>query len=227
MQNSKIMQAAVENDDIVGPDDMTAPIVNIVRHRIGTDGEGVTTLVGFHGCGLTCKFCLNPYALRDASRCRVVSARELYEELRVDDLYFQATGGGVTFGGGEPCLRPDFLLQFRGCCGNRWNITLESSLNVPQENLRRLLPVADAFIIDIKDMNCAVYQEYTGRDNSLVLANLSVIADAGRQDDCRIRVPLIPHHNTDADRASSRRILEELGFRRIEMFNYIIRSTKL
>ena len=41
----------------------TSILIGISRHRIGVDGAGVTTLVAFHGCPLSCKYCLNPQAL--------------------------------------------------------------------------------------------------------------------------------------------------------------------
>jgi pyruvate formate lyase activating enzyme len=74
-------------------------IIGIARHRLSTDGDGVTTLVAFHGCPLHCHYCLNPQSLGDGSRFREYSPEELYAETRVDELYFMATNGGVTFGG--------------------------------------------------------------------------------------------------------------------------------
>ena len=41
------------------------PILGVNRHRLLIDGEGVTTLVAFHGCPLHCKYCLNPQSLSD------------------------------------------------------------------------------------------------------------------------------------------------------------------
>ena len=40
-----------------------APLIGICRHRLTTDGTGVTTLVAFHGCPLHCQYCLNPQCL--------------------------------------------------------------------------------------------------------------------------------------------------------------------
>ncbi len=53
---------------------------------------------------------------------------ELYDETRIDELYFLATNGGVTFGGGEPGMHPDFIREFRELCGQGWQINLETSL---------------------------------------------------------------------------------------------------
>lgn len=195
-------------------------IIGVARHRLSTDGDGVTTLVAFHGCPLRCRYCLNPQSLGDGSRLREYSPQSLYDEVRIDELYFLATNGGITFGGGEPCLRPDFISEFRGLCGPAWQVNLETSLCVPSANIEALLPVVNTLIIDIKDMNPDIYRSYTGQSNDLVLDNLCLIADFGRQHDCIVRIPLIPNYNTDTDREASRKALEALGFNRFDLFTY-------
>lgn len=201
-----------------------AKIIGIARHRLSTDGDGVTTLVAFHGCPLHCRYCLNPQSLGDGGHFREYLPEELYAETRIDELYFIATNGGITFGGGEPCLRPQFIREFRELCGSAWQLNLETSLNVPTANIEALLPVLNTLIIDIKDMNSDIYRSYTGQSNDHVLANLRLIAEAGRQQNCIIRIPLIPDYNTDADRDASRKALEALGFDRFDLFTYQIRK---
>lgn len=200
-----------------------ARIIGISRHRLTTDGDGVTTLVAFHDCPLRCRYCLNPQSLGDGRRFKEYSPQSLYEKVRIDELYFLATNGGVTFGGGEPGLRPDFIREFRRLCGPAWHINLETSLNVPTDGVKALLPVVNTMIIDIKDMNPDIYRNYTGQSNDLVLDNLRLITETGRQSDCMIRLPLIPNYNTDADREASRKALETLGFTRFDLFTYLIR----
>lgn len=199
-------------------------IIGVARHRLSTDGDGVTTLVAFHGCPLRCRYCLNPQSLGDGSRFREYSPQSLYDEVRIDELYFLATNGGVTFGGGEPGIHSDFIREFRGLCGQRWQINFETSLNIPTANIEGLLPVVNTMIIDIKDMNPDIYRKYTGGANDLVLNNLRLIAEAGRQSDSIIRIPLIPGYNTDTDREASRKALEALGFNRFDLFTYQIRK---
>lgn len=199
-------------------------IIGIARHRLSTDGDGVTTLVAFHGCPLRCRYCLNPQSLDNGDCFREYSPEELYAETRIDELYFIATNGGVTFGGGEPCLHADFIREFSELCGASWQLNLETSLNVPSVNIEALLPVVNTLIIDIKDMNPTIYYSYTGQSNDLVINNLRVIAEAGRQHDCIVRIPLIPNYNTDADREASRKVLESLGFTRFDLFTYQIRK---
>ncbi len=197
-------------------------IIGIARHRLSTDGDGVTTLVAFHGCPLRCRYCLNPQSLGDGSRFHEYSPEELYAETRIDELYFIATNGGVTFGGGEPALHHEFIREFRELCGPSWRLTLETSLNVPQENIEALLPVVDSWIIDIKDIDAEIYRRYTGKDNSLVHSNLRLIVEAARQNDCIIRLPLIPDFNTDTNREESRKTLSALGYTKFDLFTYKI-----
>jgi len=197
-------------------------IIGIVRHRLQTDGEGVSTLVAFHGCPLRCRYCLNPQALDNGRRWKRYDCMMLYEEVKVDALYFLATRGGVTFGGGEPCVRSEFIRQFREICGNDWLLTVETSLNVDERHLVRLLPVIDRFIVDIKDMNPDIYKRYTGKDNELVLRNLRLLAERGRAGNMLVRVPLIPGYNTDSDREKSCRQLEMMGMKHLDLFTYEI-----
>ena len=199
---------------------ISARISGISRHRLTTDGEGVTTLVAFYGCPLRCRYCLNPHTLSQPEKAKVYTPVGLYNETRIDELYFIATKGGIAFGGGEPGLYPDFIGDFREYCGPEWNLTLETSLNVPPRNIEVLLPVIDKFLIDVKDMNPEIYGSYTGGDNARVIANLHQIAEAGRQGDCLLRIPLIPGFNDDYDRGRSMEELQVLGYSNFDCFTY-------
>ena len=148
------------------------PLFALSRHRLGSDGAGVTTLAAARGCPLRCKYCLNPQALREETPVRLVAPAQLYAMTRVDGLYFQATGGGVTFGGGEPLLYAPFIAAFREQCGPAWRLRAETSLNVPEELARTALSALDEVIVDIKDASPAIYRAYTGGDNARALSNL-------------------------------------------------------
>ena len=200
--------------------------IGISRHRLEVDGDGVTTLAAAWGCPLACRWCLNPQCARPDTPRQAVTPRELYEKTRVDDLYFQATGGGITFGGGEPSLRSRFICAFREIAPQPWKINIETSLNVPQEHVRRLMEVIDEFVIDIKDMNPQIYKAYTGLDNAQVKENLKLLASEGLAGRCLIRIPLIPQFNTDEDRENSIRELQNLGFTRFDRFEYITEINK-
>lgn len=130
------------------------------------------------------------------------------------------------FGGGEPALRSRFIEAFRAICPKEWKINIETSMNVPQEHLERLMPVVDEYMIDIKDMNPRIYREYTGMGNEKVMSNLERLAAEGLADRCIIRIPLIPDFNTDDDRENSVRQLQEMGFTRFDRFDYIIKDNR-
>ena len=151
---------------------------------------------------------------------RTLTPDDLYEETRKDELYFLATGGGVTFGGGEPLLRPDFIRAFRSICGSAWKLNAETSLNVPGDNVRELMSVIDHWFIDIKDMDPSIYLKYTGKGNDGVISNLLLLAEAGLADCCTLRIPLIPGYNSEADRDRSIKKLEVIGFSIFERFKY-------
>ena len=192
--------------------------------RMATDGAGVTALVGAYGCPLQCRLCINPYTWQGREDGKPnferVTPAELYERVKIDSLYYLATGGGVTFGGGEPLLHGDFITAFRAICPEDWHIYAESCLHIPRE----LIPVAaaavDWFFVDIKDMDPAVYKAYTGRDNALVKENLALLLSLVGPDRITVRVPHIPGFNTDAHVAASVAELEVMGVTRLDVFTY-------
>jgi len=203
--------------------EITAPLIAINRHRLTTDGEGVTTLVAFHGCPLHCQYCLNAQCLQaDGVWCRLTPG-ELYSEVEIDDLYFMATGGGICFGGGEPLLRSDFIKAFAEIMNPEWKLTIETSLNVPLEKVKAIASLVQMWYVDIKDMNPDIYKAYGRKENMRVISNLQWLAANGYADKVIIRLPLIPEYNTDEDRQQSQQQLEEMGFTNFDKFNYIVR----
>ena len=200
---------------------MECPIIGISRHRIATDGEGVTTLVAFHGCTLRCQYCLNPQSIDPDMACRQISPEQLYEETRIDNLYFLATGGGVTFGGGEPALRHAFICRFKEVCDPGWKIFIETSLNVPQAHVEALLPIIDGYIVDIKDTHPTTYHAYTCGHWERVLDNLRLLASKEIHDRVTLRLPLIPQFNTADDVDESEQLLRQMGFTHFDRFEYI------
>ncbi len=203
--------------------EQTAPFFGVFRHRINVDGGGVVTLAVMQGCPLRCRYCINPQCLKAEDAREKLTPQELYQRTRIDELYFLATEGGVTFGGGEPSLRSSFISEFRKLCGKTWKLRIETSLNVPQRHVEELSEVIDQFIIDIKDLNPEIYLKYTGTDNSQVLQNLNWLVENGYAGKVLIRLPHIPNHNTPEDVAMSRTKLTEMGFSAFDEFNYIIK----
>ncbi len=195
-----------------------APIYSISRLRFGTDGKGITSLVAFMGCPLRCRHCINNWCHSDPSRARLMSPEDLYGELMIDDIYFQMTGGGVCFGGGEPTLYPEFIRQFRKVCGSRWRITVETALTCTEDVIPEMARSVDRWIVDVKDLSEEIYEEYTGKRND-IRSKLRVLLDAGAE--TTVRVPHIPGHNSDADVARTIGELRSMGFNDIDEFTYI------
>lgn len=208
---------------------LTAPVITYSRLRMQVDGPGITTLVCFHGCPLRCHWCLNPFSFAPQTPRRDLTAQALYDEVRQDELYFLATGGGVTFGGGEPLLYARFLQGFRHICGPGWHLCAETSLAVPWEKVRAAAACIDHFYVDCKDTDPAIYRRYTGQDNALMLENLKKLVALIGPERTTVRVPLIPGFNTEEDRARSRALLESMGITHLDLFTYKTerKSTKI
>ncbi len=197
------------------------PLLGLSRLRMQTDGTGVTTLVAGAGCPLSCKWCINRRILSE-KQPELLSPPELFARVRCDDLYFRATGGGVTFGGGEPLLHAAFLAEFRALCPD-WRLTVETSLNVAPELLAQCEKAVDEFIVDIKDWDETVYYAYTGHSGAQARENLRrLLMNCPAK--VHVRVPLIPQFNTPEQQSASAAALGALGAENIELFSYVLRE---
>ena len=87
-------------------------ISKISRLRINSECDGVSTLIGCMGCPLRCAYCFNPFTWDGSVEPKKYSIDELYEEVKLDNLYFLATEGDLVFGGGEPLLYSTFIKEF-------------------------------------------------------------------------------------------------------------------
>lgn len=199
------------------------PLLNLCRLRMGTDGVGVTTLVAGAGCPLNCRFCINSRLLHDAP-AEEVTAEELLERVEVDDLYFRATGGGITFGGGEALLHADFIRHFRELCPGEWRISVETSLAVPEDLVRMALEAVDQFIVDCKDMDPEIYRSYTGGDEALMESNLRLLLEEAGAARILVRVPRIPNFNTNDDQMRNMNRLCGMGVKNLDIFEYVVKE---
>ena len=197
-----------------------AKFIGFRRHCLTTDGEGVTTLAAFWGCPLRCHYCLNPHSLREGTRCEELTPAQLYDKVKIDNLYFLATNGGVTFGGGEPLLQVPFMREFREICGRDWRLYVETSLNVPWSLVQATVDVIDGYIVDIKDTDPDIYKRYTTRENLQVMDNLRRLVEIVGTERILVRLPLIPGFNTEDDRARSKERLRAMGVTRFDELTY-------
>jgi pyruvate formate lyase activating enzyme len=197
---------------------------------MATDGAGVTALVGAYGCPLQCRLCINPQTWQGRKDGKPpfvrVTPAELYDRVKMDSLYYLATGGGVTFGGGEPLLHTEFITAFRAVIPKEWHLYAETCLNVPEEHVRAAAETMDHFFVDIKDMDPAVYKAYTGKDNTLVKSNLSLLLSLAGAERVTVRVPLIPGFNTTERTDASVAELQAMGVTLVDRFTYKIPQGK-
>lgn len=199
----------------------TLPVFAIQRLRMETDGEGITTLVGVHGCPLRCQYCINKMVWDKDTEVRHFTPEELYHEVKVDDLYFQATKGGVTFGGGEALLHSSFIRKFKEQFGFRWNITLETSLHAPETCVKEVAKAVDFFIVDCKDWSETIYEAYTKKSVSLMRENLKLLLKLVGAERIKVKVPHIPEYNKEKDWQYTIEQLKKLGVTNIEELTYL------
>lgn len=195
----------------------------INRHRINIDGVGITSLVALPGCPLSCAYCINNELLQRDDLIKTISEEDLIGQLSIDHSYFLYTNGGITFGGGEPLLQWKNLLRFASLCPNEWNLTIETSLNIPTNYLEPLIQKNFSFIIDIKSMDPQIYKEYTGENNDQVITNLKLIKQWVPFNSYAIKVPIIPGYADENSQRDSICKLKEFGIKEeiIVPFTYI------
>lgn len=202
------------------------PSIGYDRLRMETDGEGVTTLVCAQGCPLRCKYCINPESSCNRGKPRhLFTPESLYDLVKIDSLYFLATGGGIMFGGGEPLLYVDFMEAFARLAPD-FKIYCETSLWVSPRQIRKAAEFVDHFMVDIKDTDPEIYRAYTGKEFDRAGENLRLLLSLVGADKITVRLPLIPDYNTDLHRARSEALLRAWGVTRFDRFDYIIKEKK-
>ncbi len=184
--------------------------------RPAADGGEVTpapcTLCG--DCAAAC-----PSGARELVGHRM-SVGSLLAALERDRIFYDESGGGVTFSGGEPLMQADFLLEAVHACH-------ESGLHVAVDTCgmgetHALLEAAwstDLFLFDIKMLDEERHTAYTGVSNTLILHNLEQLASVHRQ--VLVRFPLVPGVNDDDDNVRAiGAFLASLRLTRIDVLPY-------
>ncbi len=153
---------------------------------------------------------------------KAMDAEEVFDAVRRDDMFYQASGGGVTVSGGECLLQTEFVCElFAKCRAAGIHTCIETSGQAPESSLRRVLPLTDYVLYDLKLMDSGRHRRYTGKPNDLILANARVAAESGVE--LLFRMPLVPGINDDAENIkSTAELLQSFGkiFQRIELMPY-------
>jgi pyruvate formate lyase activating enzyme len=127
----------------------------------------------------------------------VIGVDDLIKEIEKDVLFYDESGGGVTFSGGEPLAQPQFLEALLAAC-NRLEIhaALDTSGFAPAAVIDGIISRVQLVLFDLKIMDARQHQRYTGVSNRIILENLKRVDDS--RTPVRIRIPLI-HGITDGD----------------------------
>lgn len=123
---------------------------------------------------------------------------ELINEVVKDKVFYDESGGGVTFSGGEPFLQADFLKALLSRCRDEGlHTAVDTCLNASRPALDDIIPYSNLFLCDIKHMDSKKHKQWTGVDNRKILENLQYLAKAGAE--IIIRIPVVPGFNDTID----------------------------
>lgn len=108
-----------------------------------------------------------------------------------DRVFYDNSGGGVTFSGGEPLMQPQFLAAILSLCKEKGvHTTVDTCGYAAWETIKPLCAAIDLFLYDLKLIDDMEHRKYTGVSNKCILENLRKVVDAGKA--VNIRIPLIP-----------------------------------
>lgn len=179
------------------------------------DGKVRIDRAACDGCGRCADACPN-----DAWRVwgEERSADDVIGIVRKDRKYYEKSGGGVTFSGGEPLLQAAFIAEMaEKLCAEGIHTAVESALPVPWETIMPLLPYVRLWMVDVKHMDDARHRALTGVSVEPILANIRALSAAGAE--VVIRVPVVPGESgSDANMNRLGAFLrDETNIRRVEL----------
>ena len=127
------------------------------------DGPGIRTIVFMQGCNLRCLFCHNPdtWALSGGDE---YTPEELVTKISKFKAYFDKSGGGATFSGGEPLLQKEFLIEALKLCKERGIHTTIDTAGVGHGDYEEILKYVDLVLLDIKHYDDEKYKDLVGRN---------------------------------------------------------------
>ena len=198
----------------------TPYIFNIQKFSLH-DGPGIRTTIFFKGCPLKCLWCHNPesqgYQPEQKGRgtgvgagtgigggaegftSKQYSVDELINIIQADQIFYDQSGGGATFSGGEPMAQDiDYMEKLaQGLNKTGISIVIDTGGHAPRESFTRLLPYASLFLYDLKLLDSEKHKKYTGAGNELILDNLLYIS--GQQAIIDLRIMIAEGVNTAVD----------------------------
>lgn len=163
-------------------------------------------------CGRCAEICLNDGNCIFCGKCEAVcpvdarkicgkeySVDEVFSEIIKDKLFYENSGGGVTFSGGECMLQNDFLLEIlKKCKENNIHTAVDTAGNVPFICFEKIMDYTDLFLYDIKCFSKELHKKGTGVSNEQILSNLKKLSNKFNGD-IIIRIPVIGGFNDNID----------------------------
>jgi len=123
---------------------------------------------------------------------------DLVAEVERDRPFFESSGGGVTFSGGEPLCYPTFLTACLEACREKGlHTAVDTSGFASKKVVSDIARLADVLLYDLKHMDSVAHKRHTGVDNKRILENLQAVSQDGAE--IWIRFPLIPGFNDDEE----------------------------
>jgi len=157
------------------------------------DGKPVTNRNECIMCGKCSRIC--PARAREIMGSKV-SVDDVIKEVEKDLIFYEESGGGATFSGGEPLSQSEFLgALLDGCKEKKIHTAVDTSGYIPWKILERLNSKIDLFLYDLKIMDDKRHKKYTGVSNNLILENLKKLCLVHHN--IFIRFPIIPGINDD------------------------------
>lgn len=146
-------------------------------------------------CGECVQAC--PYEAREITG-REVTVSDVLADIEKDVVFYDESGGGVTFSGGEPLLQSEFLRALLEVCSQREiHAAVDTTGFAMPAVLDRVRDHVNLFLYDLKLMDDEKHQRFTGVPNALILSNLRRLSAEGHA--IVIRVPIIPGINDDEE----------------------------
>jgi len=181
------------------------------------DGPGIRTTVFMKGCPLRCWWCHNPESqamepftidIERKVNGKSVAGKKTYgEKIETADLmeiilrdqhFYEESGGGVTFSGGEPLRQIKELSELlEASKRNGLHTTVDTSGFAKRAEFKQILQDTDLFLYDLKHMDPELHKRYTGVDNSLIHSNADYLIENGAN--LIFRIPVIPGVNTSGE----------------------------
>lgn len=152
---------------------------------------------------------------------REYTVREVMREILKDRVFYEASGGGVTFSGGECMLQIDFLeAVLKECKQNGIHIAVDTAGHVPYDSIARILPYTDLFLYDVKCIDAKKHKRYTGVGNELILENLKKLLQAKAP--VWVRIPVVSSVNdTEEEMRKIFQFLQANGYpQKVELLAY-------